>query len=113
MLTHLLVVDLKHLEDRILLPAFHRGHYSPELHYINSSATAGGEAERKGSEGLPGLLDNAGAKGPRSRELRGSEKGVGKRRRKRNKNQGRRLTAASIKQSRWVSRVQPASSLPL
>lgn len=50
MLTHLLVVDLKHLEDRILLPVFHRGHYSPELHYINSSATEEGEAERKGKQ---------------------------------------------------------------
>lgn len=50
MLTHLLVVDLKHLENCVLLPAFHGGYHSPELHYLNSSATAGGETRTKGSE---------------------------------------------------------------
>lgn len=52
MLTHLLVVDLENLEDRVLLPAFQRGHHSLELHYPNSSATA--QPGGRGARGLPG-----------------------------------------------------------
>lgn len=66
--THLLVVDLKHLEDCVLLPVFHRGYYSPELHYLSSSATTEVK-QRRGVRGLPGFLDNSDAKGPQHTEI--------------------------------------------
>lgn len=52
MLTHLLVVDLQHLENRVLLPTFQRGYHSLELHYPNSSAMA--QPEGSGEMGFPG-----------------------------------------------------------
>lgn len=48
MFTHLLVVDLEHLENCVLLPAFQRGYHSLELHYPNSSATAQPEEGEQG-----------------------------------------------------------------
>lgn len=52
MLTHLLVVDLEHLENGVLLPAFQCGYHSLELHYHNSSATA--QPGGRGARGFPG-----------------------------------------------------------
>lgn len=51
-LTHLLVVDLEHLENRVLLPTFQRGYHSLELHYPNSSAMA--QPRGRGARGFPG-----------------------------------------------------------
>lgn len=52
MLTHLLVVDLEHLQNRVLLPALQRGYHSLELHDPNSSAMV--QPGGRGARGLPG-----------------------------------------------------------
>lgn len=54
MVTHLLVVDLKHPENGVLLSAFHGGYHGPELHHPNGSATAEVKLGGRGAKGFQG-----------------------------------------------------------